>query len=513
MASLSNAPQNSPYSLGANADFQLDPETVKALAELPPEMQEVAKRGLEAIQSGKVPAAAHPTLASEGQKILAARLKAAQQGGDQGSDQAEAAPEVPSFPGSPYGVPGGKVGPETREQAVNEQLQAAAQKKSATNLSITNAQQSGSSYDMPAQHAVGAMSGLSNHQKIVSDLFDKSSDTRPQGMTPEEWNAQTSMISGTPIVDQAQKGLKTQEDMLNMQLGAKRNPLETANLGPLMALQDHFLGSNMAGAYTPPETASVQQKRIFDALQKVQSDRLGLAGNVIAGVKASKGGLVGDVVTGGQKIEASQGAVDPMGSTGAARADRNARTLMGAAHADMKELNAANAATQEAQRMLASGGSILDTTFRDKFLKAMIGGRVTNYDLMRQSGDTALADRAEQVMNSMANGSFTPKNRAEYQDALRIIQEANQHEAAARMADLRKVGIGGLGMDPDRTDAVLSIGHLANFAPVSTGTLDSSKKKSAAAVPGLYDGSYKLAHPTPEQKQARLEYLKNKAGQ
>lgn len=520
----------SPYSLGANTDFELDAESEKALKDLPPEMQAIARKGLEALKSGAIPPETHEALAQQGQQALS---------------RPQPAPAGPAAqpPGmSPYGVPGvpqagpptqaqaaqGQSGPppivqagpptQSQDAALNARLAAQKAQVAQTNQRFVEAQAGGSPFmpgatQLPDQKPVTPMSGLSNHQKLVNDLMNRETDTRPQGMSPEEIQKQASAISDIPIVRQAQEGLKGQEDLLNMQRGMKRDPLATANLGPLMALQDHFLGSNMAGSYQAPESAGAQQKRIFDALQKIQTDRQALAGNVVSGIKASKGGTLGDIISTGGKTELYQGAADPAAGPAAARADKNVRALMTGVKGDMTELNQANAATQEAQRMLASGGSVLDTTFRDKFLKAMIGGRVTNYDLMRQSGDSALADRAEQIFNSAAAGTFTPKNRAEYEDALRIIQEANAHEAAARLADWRETGLGALGLPAERVDAAIKVGHGSNFAPIGAATLETSKKKSQAAVPGLYDGSYKLAHPTPEQKQTRLEFLQKKAGQ
>lgn len=512
----------SPYS--PQAAFELDPESAKAIEGLSPEMQEVAKRGLTALQGGQIPSDQHAELSQRGQAAM-------------GRSPASATP--PQRMGtSPYGVPGvPQAGPPTEAQAAagmqgplplmqagpptEAQAGATAQEgtiRPAMNSPTQRAPQGTVSpfipgaTQLPEQQGVAPMSGLSNHQKLMNQLFDKASNTRPQGMAPDEISNQAAAISNIPIVKSAQEGLKTQEDMLNMQKNAPRSGLATGDLGGFMALQDHFLGSNLAASYKAPETASAQQKRIFDALQKIQTDRQALAGNVVSGIKATSGGTLGNVITTGGKTEMYQGSQDPMMGPAASRADKNVRALITGVKGDMAELNANNAATQSAQRMLASGGSILDNTFRDKFLKAMIGGRVTNYDLMRQTGDTALADRAEQVLHTMTDGSFSPKNRAEYQDALRIIQEADAHEAKARIDDWRDTGLTALQLDPARVEGALKVGHAGNFVPVSPDALSVSKKKSQAAVPGLYDGSYKLPHPTAEQKQSRLEFLQKKLG-
>lgn len=451
----------SPYSLGADTQLD-DPEAL--LKDLPPELQEAAKRGLAALPN--IPPEAHAQLAQQGGMALMAH-------------QASQMPKGFRYASSgPYGVPGGQNGPETEAQATDEKIAAQKQNEASRNQQFMEAQAGGpfsGVQRLPEAKPVAARSGLANHQKLIADMLNKASDIRPQGMAPEELQAQAQALSDIPAVKSAQEGLKTQENLLNMQLGQKTSPLETANIGPLMALMDHYLGSNTAAAYKAPEGAGAKQKAILDALQKVQTDRQALAGNIVHGIQASKGGAAGDVTTSGQKFEQFQGAGEGKGGMGDAR---NIRALVTDVKGDMHELNAANAATQEAQRMLASGGSILDTTFRDKFLKAMIGGRVTNYDIMRQSGDTALADRAEQVWNTMESGTFSPKNRAEYQDALRIIQEANAHEANARLNDWREVGTGAFGLEPSRVESALHVGHGGNFAPVAEATLGKSADKS-----------------------------------
>lgn len=504
----------SPFSLGVNSDFTLSDEDQKALEALPPDEKEHAERTLKAIKSGDITPEQLPALAQQGQAALSPAA-------------------APAAGTSPYGLPGvPQAGPPTEAQAaagmsgpppimqqgpglappldpMNAQLAVQAKQQTDNNQQAFLAQYpSFGGIQVPGATPVPARSGLSNHNQLVQDMLSRASDTRPQGMSPEEIKAQAEAISNIPIVKQAQEGLSQQENLLKMQQEPK-SFWETANWGPAMAFFDSKRGSNMAGAYKAPETAAAEQKRIMDALQKIQTDRQALAGNVVSGIKASKGGMEGNVIAQDGKLTQFSGAVDPLNNRTTASM---ARLLMNGTAADMKELNSANAATQEAQRMLASGSSILDTTFRDKFLKAMIGGRVTNYDLMRQSGDTALADRAEQIMNTMTSGTFSPKNRAEYQDALRIIQEANQHEAAARITDLRRVGTVGLGLPEDQVEGILSVGHLGNFSSVPDSVLQQSKAKSERAVPDLYDGSHKLSHPTPEQKKIRLQYLQQKAG-
>lgn len=525
--SLANTPAPGP-SLGAQTDFDLEAhqKAFNAMVDGTPE-KEAARPVMKALEDGTIHPSELAGLAAQAQKA---------------KDDAPA-PQGALAPGaSPYGVPGVpaagpptqaqaaagqsgpppvvQAGPPTQAQAaaadpMNQKIAQSQAAQAGLNKTATLAQFPGNFQGagrLAPEAPVAPRSGLSTHDQLINDLKKVNTNVRPQGMSPEELAAQGAAISNLPAVARANQGLSDQENYLKMQMDQPRGPL-SGDLGGFLAMLSHPGGPNLAEGYHAPETAAQQRTRILEALQKVQTDRQALAGNVIAGIKASKGGTLGDILTATDQLKQQQGAVDPLSGAGAGMEDRNNRYFLGAVQHDMKELQDANSSNQEAQRMLASGTSVLDTTFRDKFLKAMIGGRVTNYDLMRQSGDTALAERAQQVLSTMGSGTFSSTNRAEYQDALRVMAEATQYESNRRMADLREVGLNNLRLPPDRVEAGLALGGSSHMGPMDQPTLNASQKKSAAKVPEAYDGSFKLAHPNAEQKAKRLEYLQKKAGQ
>lgn len=470
----------SPYSLGVNTDFDLK-EHEKAFDEMPEGAQkEAARPVMKALKDGTIKPDELPGLAARGQ------------------------PPQPTPGQSPYGLPGvPQAGPPTEAQAAAGQSgppplkqvgpPTAAQagytppstpSQAALNPVAVKAQFPGPFADQAhlAQEApVAPRSGLSTHDQLINDLKRVSSNTRPQGMAADELAAQGQAISQLPAVARANQGLSDQENYLKMQMGQPRPPLN-GDLGGFLAMLSKPGGPNLAEGYHAPETAAAQRNRIMEALQKVQTDRQSLAGNVIAGVKASKGGSLGDILTAADQLKQQQGAVDPLTGAGAGLEDRNNRFFLGSIKSSMKELQDANASNQEAQRLLASGTSVGDTTFKDRFLKAMIGGRVTNFDLMRQSGDQSLANKAEQVIRSLDTGNMTTMSRAEYQDALRVMQDATRWESERRIADLRDVGIGNLKLPPDRVEEGLKLGGLDHIGAVPQSTLDQSANKSAHTV-------------------------------
>lgn len=523
-----------PYSAGASA--QLSDEDEKEIQKLPPALQQVARVGRQQMLAGNLPKEAHPVLAAQGAKVLAAAAAGGtpsgepQAGGNSpvstptpNSTPATAGPTGSPAPGarpappmaSPYGVRGGQIGPETEDQAINEKLAAQKAQQAKSNLEQVQAQQGDTT---PAAAALSRLtpvtpgSGLSEHDKLVQDFKKNLSDTRPQGMSPEEFKSQSESVMSTPAFKSAQEGLDAQENYLKMALQKPQAGL-TGNLGPMLAFLDARNGSNMAGAYKAPETDQAYRARILAAMQNLTKDRTALATNVIQGIKASKGGTLGESGFYGGNQATGQAAEDPMAKMARVNA-ANQRSFMTQYGADMKELNEANTNNRQAQQMLASANPVLDKVAIDGILKSAIGGRLSNYDIQRQGqGDPSWADRVENAISIASNGTMINKNRAEYMDALRVIQEANRREAILRQADWQKAGVEGLGIDPDRVQGLLNVGHVPSFAPLPQSTKNASRAKTLQAVPELYDGSTKPPQgATRDMLQKRFEWIKANPG-
>lgn len=421
----------SPYSLGADT-------------QLPPDLAQMAQMGMRALQSGQV--------APE-----------------------DAMANLKKMGFSPFGIPGGKIGPETEGQSnaedmINQKLAAQKANEAQDNQQQFNAQMGIS------MSPVAKGSGLTKREEGIQKFLDVDKDQRPQGLSDEEFQKRYGQVTGTPQYQRQEQGLNDVEGYLKGQLD-KPTQLD---LSPILATIDHWTGSKLAGAYARPESSSAQAKRIMDALQKTQKDRADLETGTTKGIYSGLTGSLGTTSTAMDQIKSFMQAADP--SARRTPEDQAIARFVPQVQKDMAELKGSNAALNEADRLLASHTSISDNVFRDKFLKALIGGRVTNYDLMRQSGDTALADRAEQIFESAASGTFSPRNRAEYLDAVRVIREANAHEAQLRMHYWQDVGTKSFQISPERVAPVVDLGALGVGQAPSPAVLKHSAAKTKHAM-------------------------------
>ncbi len=149
----------------------------------------------------------------------------------------------------------------------------------------------------------------------------------------------------------------------------------------------------------------------------------------------------------------------------------------------MKPIQEAVASGRSAMSLLAMGHPVSDWAFRDQFIKALTGGRVTNYELMTQTGDKSLAERAKQYVNTITDGTFTPKNRAEYQEVLRVIQEANEHEAALRLAHQKRIGLESYGLTAEQVDPIVSGYDTSSLSPAKVKAIGVKSQKAVANPP------------------------------
>lgn len=111
-------------------------------------------------------------------------------------------------------------------------------------------------------------------------------------------------------------------------------------------------------------------------------------------------------------------------------------------------------AADHAYQLLSQASQIGDFTFVDQFVKANIGGRVTNFDLARQSGGPSWGRRLDQAITKISEGTLTPENRAEYMGALKVVSDALSKENEMQMQQLRIYGTKGLNMDSAVVDAM-----------------------------------------------------------
>ncbi len=326
---------------------------------------------------------------------------------------------------------------------------------------------------------IAGRSGLSETDKQgTKDTLTTSNRTNLM-VSPQEFNQAYQEWQGSPMYQNQMEGEQLQNSLAMLD-AARPLPLD---LRPLAAWADSLGGSSKLEASMPvPETAQARSQAILTHFQQVQQDRNALSTNIMQGLKAMKGGGYQlSMEQAMQNASIQQSANDPLKAMRLVPQETRVHWVDTGLQKDMQEVKDAASSADLAQRLLASGSSVSDMSFKDKFLKAAIGGRLSNYDLISQSGDRGAMDRLNQAWTTLNSGSLTDKNRAEYADALRTMIDSNQRESALRLGAWHDKGVNSYGLPEEVVAPMVNPAHYG-MAPLPPSTLTNQAVKTQHAI-------------------------------
>lgn len=281
------------------------------------------------------------------------------------------------------------------------------------------------------------------------------------------------------------------EDVKNVQslLDQIRARKEQLNLNPLFNIAN-YISKGQSGKYEYPEAVTDKDKFLLASAQKLIQDKRDIANEALKNQSALKIGTDTDVrsqflkeamaknLTKEQTIKGLQlyedvkkaeqergnsdensnkdvqGAKDP---TAGARMQSPAmitKWVQTEADKHLIPIMKEQRAMAQGIRMLSDATPVSDFAAMDSFIKGLVGGRVTNFEMSRQQGGRDAEDKIEQAVETVMTGKLTPANRGMYLKAMQTLEQAHGTEAGLIKNQLKEFGTQA-GKPEDETERLL----------------------------------------------------------
>lgn len=250
-------------------------------------------------------------------------------------------------------------------------------------------------------------------------------DKHPETLSTDQLDNLSTWWDNSSQGKSLNQGIKDQQDLLAME-SKKQAPVD---FRPIAALVDAQTGSKLAASLPAPPDINKQRHDILDYSNKLQQDKRDAFLGLVKAVHGSTGGNFEELVK----------SMSPKDSSSSDA--RNILRLGAYTEHYIKPLEEDLLNIHKGISLLSNNSGINQFIAMDATLKAAIGGRLSNFDIVRQgSGNKAFDDRLGQAIETFMTGKLTPDNRGQYLLAMKTIEQAVQKEKERRISQGHDLG-------------------------------------------------------------------------